>query len=122
MTSITKKISYTDEEGDTIEVDLPAHYGVCPRCNGEGRHTDPAIDGNGLDANDFAEDPDFKEDYFSGVYDITCEECKGLRVVAAVDEDSLTEEQKQHLQRYYEDLRSLHEIDAQMAAERRMGA
>jgi hypothetical protein len=34
-----------------------------------------------LTAEDFNEDPDFKEDYMSGVYDTTCAACRGLRVV-----------------------------------------
>jgi len=122
MSRITKKITCFDGEGWNVEVELPAHYEVCPRCGGEGRHTDPAVDGNGLDANDFAEDPDFREDYFSGVYDVVCEECKGQKVVAAVDYDSLTDEQKKQLESHYEYQRELHSVDAMMAAERRMGA
>jgi cytochrome c5 len=57
------------------------NYQVCPVCEGEGKTVNPNIDANGLTAEDFAEDPDFAEDYRSGVYDITCNACHGQRVV-----------------------------------------
>jgi hypothetical protein len=61
---------------------------VCPVCNGEGTTVNPNIDAHGLTAEDFYEDPDFAEDYMSGVYDITCAACHGNRVVkqARIDE------------------------------------
>lgn len=82
-----------DEDGER-EVVFPATFEVCWRCRGEGKHVNPAIDGHGLSQEDFDQDPDFREDYFSGVYDQTCEECKGLRVLAEIDEDNLNAEQK----------------------------
>jgi len=66
---------------------LPAHRVVCPRCDGEGKHVNPAIDGNGLSAEDLADDG-FREDYFSGVFDVRCEECNGERVVMEIDEEA----------------------------------
>jgi hypothetical protein len=54
---------------------------VCPVCGGEGKTVNPDIDAHGLTAEDFREDPDFREDYFSGMYDITCRGCDGKRVV-----------------------------------------
>jgi hypothetical protein len=54
---------------------------LCPVCEGDGKTVNPAIDCNGLTAEDFREDPDFAEDYWSGVYDITCRACNGHRVV-----------------------------------------
>lgn len=54
---------------------------VCPVCDGEGTTVNPNIDAHGLTREDFAEDPDFAEDYSSGVYDITCAGCNGMRVV-----------------------------------------
>lgn len=58
-----------------------AKYQVCPVCNGEGKTVNPSIDAHGLTAEDFYEDPDFAEDYKSGVYDIVCNGCHGQRVV-----------------------------------------
>jgi hypothetical protein len=54
---------------------------ICPVCEGEGKTVNPNIDANGLTAEDFNEDPDFREDYMSGVYDITCAACGGQRVI-----------------------------------------
>jgi DNA-directed RNA polymerase subunit RPC12/RpoP len=54
---------------------------VCPVCNGEETTVNPNIDGHGLTAEDFMEDPDFAEEYAAGAYDITCAACSGKRVV-----------------------------------------
>jgi hypothetical protein len=50
-------------------------------CEGEGTTVNPNIDAHGLTYEDFQEDPDFAEDYKSGMYDITCNGCHGQRVV-----------------------------------------
>jgi hypothetical protein len=42
----------------------------------------PSIDGNGLTSADFDEDPDFREAYFSGAYDVPCPWCHGQRVMS----------------------------------------
>lgn len=54
---------------------------LCPVCEGDGKTVNPDIDSNGLTAEDFREDPDFAENYWSGMYDITCRGCNGHRVV-----------------------------------------
>ncbi len=79
---------------DGSEVELPMHWAVCPVCDGKGKHVNPAIDCGGLTAEDFAEDPDFAEDYFGGTYDQTCNCCKGRTTVQAINWDALTAEQK----------------------------
>lgn len=78
---------------DDEEMVLPTRWGVCPVCEGEGKHVNPSIDCGGLSLEDFDEDPDFEEDYFGGFYDVTCNCCQGLRVVRVVDKDQLTLEQ-----------------------------
>ena len=62
-----------------------AHYVVCNVCDGRGSHVNRAIDGNGISAQEFADDPDFAEAYFDGVYDVVCEACGGLRVCLEPD-------------------------------------
>lgn len=69
-----------------LGVFLPFKSIVCPRCNGTGKHVNPAIDEHGLTHEDFSEDPDFAESYFSGVYDVRCELCQGMNVIQEVDE------------------------------------
>jgi len=54
---------------------------LCPVCEGRGVTVDPSVDAHGLTRTDFANDPEFERDYFSGMYDITCRACKGRRVV-----------------------------------------
>jgi DNA-directed RNA polymerase subunit RPC12/RpoP len=56
-------------------------YMVCPVCGGEGKTINPNIDAHGLTAEDFRDDPDFAEDYRSGLYDVTCGACCGKRVI-----------------------------------------
>ena len=48
---------------------------ICPACHGDGRHVNPSIDAGGISGDDFAQDPDFAEAYFSGVYDQACRVC-----------------------------------------------
>ena len=118
------KITFTtlDEDAD-IQVDLPAKYEVCQNCNGEGKHVNRAIDGNGLSREDFDEDPDFEEAYFRGDYDVPCDECKGRTTVLVVDEDACkTKGLEKELAAYFEYQRDMWAMDAEMAAERRMGA
>jgi hypothetical protein len=119
--SLTKTIKYYGDD-DEVTVELPAHYEVCSRCGGEGRHTNPAIDGNGLSESDFDADPDFKEAYFAGAYDVPCEVCGGQRVEAVVDVESLSAENKEHWERYQEHLDAEHRMRLEHLAEVRFGA
>lgn len=101
------------------EIELPTTKEVCPLCQGEGKHVNPSIDAHGLTGNDFAEDPDFAEGYFSGTYDVSCNECHGLRVVDVANFERMAPE---HRALYEQQQRSLAEMYSIEAAERRMGA
>lgn len=74
---------------DDVEVELPTRWEVCPVCDGAGKHVNPSIDCGGLTREDF-EDEDFIEDYRSGVYDVTCSQCRGRTTVRVVDEGRLS--------------------------------
>jgi DnaJ-class molecular chaperone len=80
-----------DDTGE--EITLPTHKEVCGRCRGTGVHDHSAF-ANGISQEDFAEDPEFRENYFAGHFDVRCEECHGANVVDVVDEDRLTPEQR----------------------------
>jgi hypothetical protein len=113
------------EEGDEIEVALPASYEVCDRCCGEGKHTNPAIDGNGITSEEFDRDWDdeSKEAYFAGDYDVICEECGGKRVLPTINEAECKRQGLEgDLEAYYEQRRDEAMCRAERAAERRMGA
>jgi hypothetical protein len=100
--------------------EYPAKYVVCPRCDGEGKHTNPAIDGNGITASEMHEilndDPDFLEDYMGGMYDIPCTECHGKRVVLEIDEAECTPEQ---IKQYAFDRQCEYEYMLEESADRR---
>ena len=56
---------------------MSSKWMICPICEGEGKHVNPNIDSHGLTREDFDEDPSFEEDYFNGVYDVSCQTCSG---------------------------------------------
>lgn len=109
-----RAITFEDTDGTVIE--LPAKYEVCIRCRGEGRIPLP---GMAFTAEDFAEDPGFAEDYFGGLYDQTCPDCNGLRVVDVVDHDRADTDAIAKYETWCADI-----ADSQRVAdaERRMGA
>ncbi len=109
---------YHDNDSEE-EISVPTHWEVCPVCNGQGTHVNPSIDAHGITADEFHEDPDFEGDYFSGVYDQTCNECHGRTTVRAPNWDAMSQEHQDAYQRQCDDLNSMY---AEMAAERRMGA
>jgi hypothetical protein len=91
---ITKRVKYFEEErgenGGVVEVELdaPAHWEICSRCSGNGTHVNPNIDGNGITSSEWAEwDEDEREGYFSGRYDVQCEDCSGSGKILEIDHE-----------------------------------
>jgi hypothetical protein len=86
--------------------EIPAVYEVCDVCEGKGTHVNPSIDSHGLSAEDFDEDPDFAESYFSGHYDVSCVSCNGKRVVPMPDYSRMTpkvsKDLQDHIAEYYQ--------------------
>ena len=115
--------SYEDDQ-DGIEVTekLPCIAEVCGTCRGKGTHVNPSIDAHGIGREEFDEDPDFHEDYFRGVYDVTCYECGGNKVVAAPRErETLNDAQKAIYDKWEAWEVSEAEYAAECEQERRMG-
>ena len=105
---------YIDDE----EIQLPTKRVICPVCDGKGTHVNPSIDSHGISPDEFAEDPDFAEEYFSGRYDVVCNYCNGNKVVEEPDFKALTPEQH----KAWNDERDAEAADRACAeAERRMG-
>ena len=73
--------------------ELPCKWVACPVCDGKGTHVNPSIDCCGITAEDFDEDPDFREDYMAGVYEQTCNRCNGRTTIQDVDEERCTPDQ-----------------------------
>jgi hypothetical protein len=63
---------------------IPFNWVVCDLCEGNGKVVNPSIDASGLSAEDFRDDPDFADDYRSGVYDIQCPQCRGRTTVPQI--------------------------------------
>lgn len=110
--------TWTDA-GDEIEISVPAKFALCPRCRGVGSHVNPSIDGNGISPEEFRNDPDFEEAYFRGDYDVACHRCAGEKVIKVVDRERASQEE---LKAYDDQERELRELEAEEAAERRVGA
>ena len=77
---------YDSELDEEVSMTVPIRMELCPICDGIGKYVNPNIDRNGLTASDFEEAGEqFREDYFSGVFDITCECCKGKNVIPVIN-------------------------------------
>lgn len=109
-------LTITDEAGDDLVI--PAKYAVCENCEGSGTHVNPSIDGHGLTAEDFDNDPEFREAYFAGRYDIRCHECRGDRVVLVPDYSQMDADEVRAVEAHYQ---SEAQYRAECAAERRAG-
>lgn len=80
-------VPWDDETPEWIDYDddrrgfwVPFRWETCESCDGKGKYVNPNIDRNGLTYEDFDEDPDLHDMYFSGGFDVRCEECQGQRV------------------------------------------
>lgn len=122
---LTKTITLYDEDDNEYEVKAPARWEICERCSGEGHHSNPAIDGNGITQSEWAEwDPEERESYMSGGYDVPCEECGGPGKVLVVDQVAFKEQNAEDFRKWRkserddEDYRAM--ADSEARWERRM--
>lgn len=122
MSRLTTAVTIYTPSGERRAFAFPAHFEVCARCRGEGKHVNPAIDGNGLDPHDPELDDDFWEGYFDGRYDVPCECCGGNRVVPVVDVDALKGIKLARWRLYERQQEEFAATEREHAAERAMGA
>lgn len=113
---------YDDFDDEEYQAEFPAKWELCGTCEGRGSHVNPSVDCGGLSADDFYEDPDFREDYFRGAYDVQCYECHGRTTSPVMDFDRFTEQNQKDYELLEAHWQSMAELDAMYAAERRMGA
>lgn len=109
------KSSVLTKKGNLFEVELPAKRIVCPVCEGSGSVLAPGLRGVAFSAEEMDEDPDFREGYFRGDYDVCCDECNGDNVVVVVDLEQLSDKMAERYWRY-QDQKS--QDDAEAAWER----
>ena len=107
-----------DDDDDEIEV--PVRYAVCGTCEGRGTHVHPSIDAHGIGREDFDADPDFRDEYFGGAYDVRCNECHGARVSLEIDRDHVGADPGD-IARVESHLDADHADDEEREAERRFG-
>lgn len=94
MSEKTLKISlWNAAQNDEIEHDLPAKNAVCSRCEGDGTYLNPSIGQHAYTSEEFEDafhEPEQREAYFQrgGMYDVSCEVCKGVRVVLEIDAEA----------------------------------
>lgn len=115
---------YNCEDGTEEVYEFPCTFEVCGTCDGKGKHVNPSIDAHGITQDEWENDWSYedRENYFSGMYDVQCNECKGRRVVPEINHDILSEDQKKArslLREWQEDEEDYRRI---CEAERRMGA
>ena len=120
-----------DYESDSSEVSeeitVPFKWEVCPQCQGDGHHSNPTLDGNGITQSEMEDlGEDFRENYFAGVYDVTCEQCHGNKLIPEIDLDLIPANDprltliKQAMEHEKEVARDEAEWKAEQAKERRM--
>lgn len=79
-----------------IAMDAPIHNSICLMCEGEGTVVDPNVDSCGLSDQDFDDDPEFKNAYFDGAYDIKCPTCKGSKIISTINLAQVVVESELH--------------------------
>jgi len=91
MDLLTECEELSPSELESLQDGLPvsSRFVVCDMCHGHGNVVNPSIDCGGISDDDFREDPDFEEAYFSGAYNIPCPECDGKRVVTQMNPEHL---------------------------------
>ena len=66
--------------GDEEIVGLKTISVTCEICDGSGSVVDPVIDSCGISPDEFGADPEFRDNYFSGRYDVKCSDCNGTGI------------------------------------------
>ena len=108
---------YGDGDAEQDPIWYHIEWVVCSGCQGRGEYVNPSIDSHGLSQEDFDQDPDFRDDYRSGVYNVTCELCKGRAVMPELPEaDDILRTARDKF------LDQMHSWDAESHMERMMGA
>jgi len=118
------KFMLVDDDGAEEEFSLPAVWAICSRCQGQGKHSNPSIDGNGITSEEW-NGPDWSDDdretYLTGGYDVACEAgCKDGKVLEVAPANQLTPEQRKLAARYEEHQGQIAHWDAEDRHTRRM--
>ncbi len=113
-------VTWLNEDADEIKLEVSGKFEVCPHCQGRGISDPDAFSGN-VDQM-ISDDPDFKEQYYAGHYDVACPLCNGQRVIAVVDVDALNNEEKKLYKEHLTNMAELKNMRSENLAEIMNGA
>jgi RecJ-like exonuclease len=94
------EVTIEDDEREERVVSLPARWAICEHCQGEGKSSAHL---GAITAEEFYEDPDFKENYLEGLYDQPCGHCKGSGKVKVIDRGACTSEDQKAALKWLDD-------------------
>lgn len=115
--AIFKRVLIENDQGEEIEVQLPAEWHICESCRGSGGSSAHL---GAFTADEWREqDEDFQRDYMQGMYDRACDECNGAGKVLAIDHERCTSEDHKAAIAWLQDEA---EADADVRAEMQMEA
>jgi hypothetical protein len=113
---------YIEDEQTGQGYYLPHCWAICERCRGEGRHDHPAF-ANGITSSEWRDewDPDAREAYMRGDYDVPCEVCDRTGKVRVPNVAAMTYPQKRLAAARRRAARWHLEFETERRAEERMG-
>ncbi len=125
MCNQTVTCTYTDDDGDEVELVLPARWGVCDDCDGQGTTLRESLRG-AFTQSEFEEvfdDEESQAEYFrhGGIYDVQCKTCHGRTTVLVPDMDhsSVTDAMRASFEAYQTDREESARYDREDRATRR---
>lgn len=86
--------TFENEEGEEVQLQLPAKWELCDQCEGEGRCLMAGLRGVAFTQEEFAESfsDDEADAYFGGGYDTDCEACGASGKIRVPDESKWPED------------------------------
>lgn len=121
---MTMKVTYENDEGEEIELELPSIMEVCWDCDGHGTVLTEGMRNHAYSVEEFRESFDEEEaqEYFTrgGMYDVQCPTCHGANVMPVVDEEHIPENLKAQYEEYEKSEHQKAQWDAEDRATMRM--
>ena len=97
--------------------EFPAKWVICPECDGEGHHGNPAYNGLSSASEFCQEHPNFMQEYMDGVHDVPCKKCHCTGKTLDVDYEAISEQDNEWLMEKEDDeLENQYEREYEMMA------
>ena len=94
--SLVKLLREAMADGELAKEPLTSEWTICEYCRGNGGHSRRFGSYTGEQIDDWSDE--FREGYFSGAFDETCEPCNGSGKVYGLNEEFLSEEAQAFIQ------------------------